>query len=593
MVHRPPSLRTQLGVGLALLVFAIAGGLGTLLGQSSVEQLRARIGQSLEMDSARMADRINKEMAARARELALIGAVDPLRGLNGSAPDPARVRQQTQSLLDGLKRSYPFYVWIGICDPQGHVIVGTGGQLVGTDISARPSMPNSVQNNTGQNNAGRNNAGQNDAGQNSAGQNSAGQNSTRAGQSRPAAGPPVHRAAPGQDQWVMDLVSPVQADDGSVTAIVAAQLSWNWVSDVEKSILTNDGGSTGGREAFLVGPHDEVLLGPPGTMGGHLNLTSIDRARAGIENWSVQTWPNGEDYLTGAAFASGEGQYPGPGSQEMRWTVLVREKSDTAFAPAYQLRDNIVTAGALFAVLFALAGWLLAAWITAPMIRIAEAAERIRRGESVELPKVTGAAEIVSLSEALRDLVRTLTSKQLALDDLEEIAQRDPLTGLLNRNGLRQYLGRALAQARLSGISLMVIMGDLDGFKSVNDTMGHAAGDALLCEVARRMTASVRPHDTVARLGGDEFVLVLEAAGGAADVEVLALARQILATVQRPVVIDGRLVQIGCSLGGAAWPDHGDTFDQVMERADAALYRAKRAGKGRVELQPPALSQAS
>ena len=179
----------------------------------------------------------------------------------------------------------------------------------------------------------------------------------------------------------------------------------------------------------------------------------------------------------------------------------------------------------------------------------------------------------------------TLTKKQLALEEIETISQRDPLTGLLNRSGLRRYVGRAIGQARLSGISLIVFMGDLDGFKAVNDSLGHAAGDLLLCEVAKRMSSEVRGHDAVARLGGDEFVLVLEAAGGAHDEQVLATIRRVLTSVQMPVDIEGQAVPIGCSFGGAAWPEDGDTMEAVMEKADAALYRAKRAGKGRLEMQ--------
>ena len=433
------------------------------------------------------------------------------------------------------------------------MLVGTGGQLVGTEIPFRPSFRDSL----------------------------------RPGQARsaPEPGPPVHPVAPGQDLWVMDLARPIQADDGTVTAMVAAQISWSWVRELERSVLSADDTGTVRRETYLVSTRDEVLLGPPGTMGSKLNLPAVERARAGFEGWTVETWPNGQPFLTGAAFASGEGPYPGPGSQEMRWTVLVREKLDTAFAPAYQLRDRIVIAGAVLALLFAAAGWLLAAWITAPMVRIAVAAERLRQGDDVELPRLRGAAEIVSLSASLRALVATLTKKQMALDDLEEIAQRDPLTGLLNRSGLRHYLHRAADQARVSGISLLVFMGDLDGFKAVNDTLGHAAGDVLLCEMARRMSSGVRPHDAVARLGGDEFVLVLEAPAGALDEVALSMARRILEVAQLPVQIDGRPVKIGCSFGAAAWPEDGQALEDVMEKADAALYRAKRAGKGRLEGQ--------
>jgi len=558
--HRYPySLRTQLGVGLAVLVFAVAGALSGLSGQSSVNELRARIGQSLATDADRMAERITKEMAARARELALVSAFDPLRNLS-STFTPARA-EQVQSLLDGLKRSFPAYLWIGVADPQGHLLAGTGGQFVGTDVSTRAPFRDTMH------------------------MTVAGPGIAVTSRNMSGSALPVHPLGPGQDQLVMDLVHVIQNPDGTVGGLVMAQLSWNMIKEIEKSVLTADATGALNREAFLISARDEVLLGPPGTFGTRLSLPAIDRARAGFEGWTVETWPDGRTYLTGAGFAAGEGPYPGPGSQEMRWTILVREQQDSAFAPAYQLRDTILLIGAILALMFAGIGWLLAAWITRPMAMIAIAAERLRQGDDVELPRLRGGAEIESLSASLRALVATLTRKQIALDEAEQLANRDPLTGLLNRSGLQQYLDRATVHARLSGIKLMVLAADLDGFKSVNDTLGHAAGDHLLQEVARRLASCARAQDAVARVGGDEFILVLEAPTGPTDIAALAIARRMLAVVQVPVQLGSTPARVGCSFGGASWPDDGDDVNDVIKKADSALYDIKRAGKGQIKLQ--------
>jgi diguanylate cyclase (GGDEF)-like protein len=540
-------------VGLALLVFAVAGALGGLTGQFSVYELRDRIGQSLATDAQRMAERISKEIATRTRELTLLSAFDPLRNLAADF-SPARA-EQVQALLDGLKRSFPAYVWIGVADPDGHLLAATGGQYVGGDITTRGQLRDPLL---------------------------------------PSFEPPsrlsangslqVHKIGLGQDQVVMDLVHVMQAADGTVNGLLMAQISWNVIREIERSVLTSDENGELNREAYVISPHDEVLSGPPGSFGSRLSLPAIARARAGFAGWTAEIWPDGHIYLTGTGFAAGDGPYTGLPSPETRWTVLVREKIDSAFTPAYQLRDMIFMIGAALAVAFAAIGWWLATWITRPMARIALAAERLRQGEDVELPKLRGAKEIESLSASLRALVATLTHKEMALVEAEELANRDTLTRLLNRSGLQQYLDRAIINARLSGINLIVFAADLDGFKAVNDTLGHAAGDELLREIARRLSGCARTQDAVARVGGDEFILVLEAPTGPTDGTALAIAQRMLAKVKEPVPIGDRFATVGCSFGGAAWPNDGEDVALVMQKADAALYDVKRAGKGQIRL---------
>ncbi len=164
---------------------------------------------------------------------------------------------------------------------------------------------------------------------------------------------------------------------------------------------------------------------------------------------------------------------------------------------------------------------------------------------------------------------------------LEEVARHDPLTGLPNRLLLMDRLDQAMAAARRAGTILAVCFLDLDGFKLVNDRHGHAAGDDLLREMARRFRGAVRGGDTVARLGGDEFILLLNGARERGEVEhglerLLRLARQ-------PVPLPaGALAEVSASVGVAAFPAHGTDPDVLLRRADAAMYAAKRSGKNGV-----------
>ena len=161
------------------------------------------------------------------------------------------------------------------------------------------------------------------------------------------------------------------------------------------------------------------------------------------------------------------------------------------------------------------------------------------------------------------------------------VAMHDGLTGLGNRTQLPQALDQALLQARASGRRLAVCYIDLDGFKSVNDTHGHAAGDELLRQVAQRMTECVRGDDAVVRMGGDEFVIVLTGLSGVKEVEVVLL--RLLASLQRSFTLeDGMEVTIGASIGIASYPENGTDADELMGRADQAMYEAKRAGKNRL-----------
>lgn len=160
---------------------------------------------------------------------------------------------------------------------------------------------------------------------------------------------------------------------------------------------------------------------------------------------------------------------------------------------------------------------------------------------------------------------------------LEELALHDPLTGLANRRLLVDRMSVAVAQARRSKTTMAVMFLDLDGFKDVNDTLGHGAGDSVLKGVASRLTSTVREEDTVARLGGDEFVITLPHIRGTADAA--GMAAKIIDAVSQPYDIDGRAVRMTTSVGIGIYPNDGKDAEALMNSADTALYEAKRTGK--------------
>lgn len=165
-------------------------------------------------------------------------------------------------------------------------------------------------------------------------------------------------------------------------------------------------------------------------------------------------------------------------------------------------------------------------------------------------------------------------------EELRHMAQHDPLTGLPNRALFSDRLENELARAKRQGGHFALIFLDLDRFKPVNDTYGHAVGDRLLQQVARRLKDTVRASDTVGRIGGDEFVVLMPMIAEAEAASVLAeKLRQVIA---RPFKLDGRELTISCSLGVALYPDDGADEIMLTNRADEAMYRAKESGRDAV-----------
>lgn len=161
--------------------------------------------------------------------------------------------------------------------------------------------------------------------------------------------------------------------------------------------------------------------------------------------------------------------------------------------------------------------------------------------------------------------------------ELKRLALYDGLTGLPNRTLFLDRLNQAFEISRRDNQFFVIMYFDLDGFKNVNDTLGHDAGDVLLKEVAQRFNHCVRRSDTVARLGGDEFTAIIRNVEKIADVS--ALSRKVLLSVGKPFNIDGHNCSVGVSIGISIYPIDGRDAESLMKKADAAMFRAKQGGK--------------
>ncbi len=176
--------------------------------------------------------------------------------------------------------------------------------------------------------------------------------------------------------------------------------------------------------------------------------------------------------------------------------------------------------------------------------------------------------------------LRDISARKHEADRMRHLAEHDTLTGLANRNRLYEHLGARLAEAKARQTTVALLLLDLDKFKQVNDTLGHAAGDQLLCAVARRLDALVENTGLVARLSGDEFAVVMS--GAAAVEQATRLAERTCSTFDDATFSIGEnSLRVNVSIGVAAYPEHCVTADELFGNADLALYRAKATGRGR------------
>ncbi|MDJ0740888.1 MAG: EAL domain-containing protein [Gammaproteobacteria bacterium] len=246
-----------------------------------------------------------------------------------------------------------------------------------------------------------------------------------------------------------------------------------------------------------------------------------------------------------------------------------RQQLDTLSAAGHGLGSLLLAATLLLLLVGALGYLSLDRLILRPIEGLADA--RKRRAPGVRAAPPPAVAETRDLVDAFADLQAKVTEAER---ELEHLAHHDALTGLPNRALLRRRLGEAIDNAAGSELLVGLLFMDLDRFKQINDSYGHAAGDRMLVEIGRRLHTVFRQDDLVARLGGDEFAVLLENIH--ARDEMVALADKALDAIERPYAFDGHLFYSGASIGIAVAPDDGTDPDRLIQLADAAMYACKQ-----------------
>ncbi len=549
MAMRHRSLRQQVTLLVGILCFALVCILAA--GAAYIAQSRVRdivMGHEAQQ-AALIANSLDRGMFERYREARNLAVMPALKAI--WTGDPATIRQT----LEQLQSSYPDYAWIGYATPDGTVRAATQGMLEGQSVQARPWFQDGLKG--------------------------------------PAVGD-VHEAkllakllgpSPNNEPFrFVDVAAPVRDDAGRVVGVIGVHLSWTWADETRQSILASQP-QAGGKSIWILSGDGTMLLGPD--IGSRPfpedRIQAMRQGKAGaFEDEAGQ-----KSMLTGFAVAEGYRDYPG-----LNWIVISRQPDSVAFAATRGIVWMIMGLGCAIAAIGLVCALLIAKGVVRPLQTIIEAANRIGRDPTIsQLPRVTGSLEIVQLSSALRSLLRragaaeqqviaTSTQHEKDVTALRHLAETDALSGLLNRRGFNLLADDAFNLYRRYQRPLAVLILDIDFFKAVNDTYGHAAGDAVIRTIGATLMKTLRASDKVARFGGEEFVVLVHEV----DTGGIITVAQNLRRVVEALTIDHQehRISVTISVGGAIARHSDADVQAVIERADAALYMAKTAGRNRV-----------
>jgi len=384
----PRGLAGYMALATSVLCGVLTVSLVALVQNQARDQVRESIGFGLGELAQQAADKLDRGMYERYREVNLLARRIADLG-------PATTLESQRRMLDDAHRSYDYYSWMGIASADGTVQVAARGLLEGADVGARPWFRNAL----------------------------AGIHIGDVHEALLLAG--LLPQVAGEPQRFVDVAFPIDGPDGRPRAVLGAHLSWQWAHDVERSVIEP---IQAGRQVdgLIVDTEGLVLLGPPGLQGTTIDTASLRRARTerGV-GYVLERWNDGKEYLVGYSQTAGYADYPGLG-----WTVLLRQEAGNAYAAVSRLGEYALWTGVAMAVLFSIAGALVANWITHPIKNLQEHADRIRRGTTAPLvPDARSYDEVRSLASALNSLLADLVRRGRELEELnhtleERVAQR-------------------------------------------------------------------------------------------------------------------------------------------------------------------------
>lgn len=506
-------------------------------------------------------------LAGKASELMTHNLGERAREVRLLANQPVFTRMPLDSAdlkasLALMQKSYPHYSWIGLADLDGRVRVATEDMLVGQNVKARPWY-------------------------------AAGRESFHVGD--------LHEAALlGQllanrvQEWpirFIDFSLPVQGEEGQSRAVLGFHINWTWAKDLLGQLLPAQAREH--QVDLLVMDRSQAVLYPAGVQLSERDSGAVRLPEPG--GVSLVDWGNQKLYLTAV-------QDIGRASDgtDLGWRVVVRQPKDRVLAEVASVKTTVLIGILVLACLTLILAWRVARFIGKPIEQMATIASALVRGDKVDVDLPVRTREIGSLRQSLQDMQEALQAQRNELDTmnrelevrvgqrtveltranaaLETLVRKDALTGLANRVAANEWLAHEFSVLKRYKLSFAVLCMDIDFFKKVNDTYGHAAGDDVLKHVAGVMQNSVRETDRVARVGGEEFLVILPLT---TLPDALWVAEKIRANVEASAVAPvGRVTM---SIGVSVATPEDLNGDAAVQRADEMLYAAKHAGRNCVK----------
>jgi diguanylate cyclase (GGDEF)-like protein len=526
-------------------------------------QARQRVETGMSTLSGFMAWRLESFMLERYRDIQNLTTLEPLlKTWTSGTPDEIR------SVLDDLQASYPGYTWLGFVRPDGTVLAATKGMLEGVSVADRAWFQHALE-------------------------GPAVEDVHGARRLADLLEPTVS----GEPYRFVDVAFPVTDANGRLVGVIGAQLSWAFADEIRRAMLELMD-PTLRTNIWILRSDGRTLLGPAfdSTPFAAETIASINHGLA--RPFVAET---GEPTLTAATKAAEDTQLG------LGWIVVARRPVSAALASVDQLTASIFVAGLVLAILGVVLAWLASRRVTNPLRALAQQVDRIGRDPSATMIyRERGSSDVLTLSSAVRSLLRRIGTAQEAqvnaeraqdalqqrmeektrtfgehINTLQELADTDPLTHLLNRRAFLTFAADAMSYFHRYGRGIAILVVDIDFFKRVNDTFGHGVGDDVIETVGTAIAGEVRTTDKVARFGGEEFVVLLRET----DHEgAFALADRIRIKVG-DTVLDARGhsgINVTVSIGLAMAAEGDADISDVVERADRALYYAKSSGRNRV-----------
>ncbi|KRR26712.1 diguanylate cyclase [Bradyrhizobium lablabi] len=546
-------IATAAAVTSVLLVGALAGGAAFV----SYRNTASLVNSSLATVASSTSGRLDRFMAERQQEMNLFSQLQPLQKL--WRDDPVELRRS----LEQLQSTFSDLAWIGFADVNGKVVAATGGLLEGASVAARPWFKEGLQ--------------------------------------RLAIGD-VHEAVllasllaqreNGEPYRFVDLAFPVKDSSGKLLGVLGGHLNWDWASQLITDVEANDGDTD--TRLSIIDKNGVVLVGPDKgtTRYSGEQLANILKKRKG----AFSEISGDQRMLTAFYVGMGHREYQG-----LNWIVTASQPTGIALAAAISSAEIILGIGAVTALIGLGLAVAISRRIARPIIALTTEADRIGRASGpTMLARQSGSVEVVQLTRALRSLLRRIgfaeertreaelraTENALQFKDdlvkLQKMADTDYLTGLMNRRAFLAVADDTAEFCRRYKRGMATLMIDIDHFKKINDTHGHAAGDDAIKGVADIIGQSIRTTDKAARFGGEEFVVLLREI----DQETaMLLAERIRSSIEQTTISHGETsIPATVSIGVAINAESDRDVQDMIERADQGLYVAKKTGRNRTFL---------